>query len=73
MKCDSSREDLSEAYQLAVRSDPISAFGGVVAFNREVDRDIAQCIKDFRSPTDGETKMFLEVVIAPSYTPEVML
>lgn len=29
-----SREDLKEAYRLAVRADPISAFGGIVAFNR---------------------------------------
>eukprot|EP00967_Tisochrysis_lutea_P060366 scaffold77216_cov20-Tisochrysis_lutea.AAC.2 len=30
------RGDLLEAYRLAVRADPISAFGGIVAFNREV-------------------------------------
>lgn len=29
-----SRDDLREAYRLAVRADPISAFGGIVAFNR---------------------------------------
>lgn len=29
-----SRDDLLEAYRLAVRADPISAFGGIVAFNR---------------------------------------
>ena len=29
-----SRPDLQEAYRLAVRADPISAFGGIVAFNR---------------------------------------
>lgn len=29
-----SRGDLLEAYRLAVRADPISAFGGIVAFNR---------------------------------------
>ena len=28
------RGDLKEAYRLAVRADPISAFGGIVAFNR---------------------------------------
>ena len=28
------RDDLLEAYRLAVRADPISAFGGIVAFNR---------------------------------------
>lgn len=29
-----SRPDLKEAYRLAVQADPISAFGGIVAFNR---------------------------------------
>ncbi len=28
------RDDLLDAYRLAVRADPISAFGGIVAFNR---------------------------------------
>ena len=27
-------------------------------------------IREFRSPTDGETRMFYEIVIAPGYTPE---
>eukprot|EP00854_Cymbomonas_tetramitiformis_P007040 gene7040-8396_t len=31
------RDDLKEAYRLAVRADPISAFGGIVAFNRTLD------------------------------------
>lgn len=29
-----SRDDLKEAYRLAVEADPVSAFGGIVAFNR---------------------------------------
>jgi phosphoribosylaminoimidazolecarboxamide formyltransferase/IMP cyclohydrolase len=33
----SSKEDLLEAYRLAVRADPVSAFGGIVAFNVPVD------------------------------------
>jgi phosphoribosylaminoimidazolecarboxamide formyltransferase / IMP cyclohydrolase len=65
------REDLCEAYRLAVRADPISAFGGIVAFNRPVDDKLAREIREFRSPTDNETRMFYEIVIAPSYTPEV--
>ncbi|KAI3423824.1 hypothetical protein D9Q98_009660 [Chlorella vulgaris] len=65
-----SKDDLLEAYRLAVRADPISAFGGIVAFNRPVDADMAREIREFRSPTDGETRMFYEIVIAPSYTPE---
>lgn len=35
-----SREDIIEAYRLAVRADPVSAFGGIVAFNVEVDEVI---------------------------------
>ena len=60
--------DLLEAYRLAVRADPISAFGGIVAFNCAVDEEMAREIREFRSPTDGETRMFYEIVIAPSYT-----
>ena len=59
-----------EAYRDAVRADPISAFGGIVAFNFEVDAELAREIREFRSPTDGETRMFYEIVIAPSYSPE---
>ena len=65
-----SRSDLLEAYRLAVIADPVSAFGGIVAFNRVVDADLAREIREFRSPTDGETRMFYEIVIAPGYTPE---
>lgn len=62
--------DLLEAYRCAVRADHISAFGGIVAFNTTVDADLAREIREFRSPEDGETRMFYEIVIAPSYTPE---
>jgi phosphoribosylaminoimidazolecarboxamide formyltransferase / IMP cyclohydrolase len=61
---------LLEAYRSAVRADPVSAFGGIVAFNREVDADMAREIREFRSPTDGETRMFYEIVIAPGYSSE---
>eukprot|EP00898_Chlorokybus_atmophyticus_P001920 jgi/Chlat1/2729/Chrsp182S02889 len=63
-------DDLIEAYRLAVRADPISAFGGIVAFNRPVDADLARDIREFRSPTDNETRMFYEIVVAPGYTEE---
>lgn len=62
------RTDLKEAYRLAVRADPISAFGGIVAFNTVVDEELAKEIREFRSPTDNETRMFYEIVIAPGYT-----
>lgn len=35
-----SRDDILEAYRLAVKADPVSAFGGIVAFNVEVDEVI---------------------------------
>jgi phosphoribosylaminoimidazolecarboxamide formyltransferase/IMP cyclohydrolase len=49
----------AEAYQKALATDPISAFGGIVAFNRNVDSDAATEV----------TKIFTEVVIAPDYEP----
>ena len=33
-----SRHDILEAYRLALKADPVSAFGGIVAFNIEVDQ-----------------------------------
>ncbi|XP_013637088.1 PREDICTED: bifunctional purine biosynthesis protein PurH isoform X2 [Brassica oleracea var. oleracea] len=63
-----SRDDILEAYRLAVKADPVSAFGGIVAFNVEVDEVLARELREFRSPTDGETRMFYEIVVAPKYT-----
>ena len=64
------RDDLLEAYRLAVKADPVSAFGGIVAFNRPIDEALAREIREFRNPNDGETRMFYEIVVAPGYTPE---
>ena len=64
------RDDLLEAYRLAVRADATSAFGGIVAFNRVVDEALAKELREFRNPNDGETRMFYEIVVAPGYTPE---
>src|SRR5258705_7604383 len=47
----------AEAYSRALATDPISAFGGIVAFNHAVDLEAAQEV----------TKIFTEVVIAPDY------
>ncbi|KAK3444825.1 hypothetical protein EUGRSUZ_A00733 [Eucalyptus grandis] len=63
-----SRGDILEAYRLAVKADPVSAFGGIVAFNVEIDENLAREIREFRSPTDGETRMFYEIVVAPKYS-----
>ena len=49
---------LAEAYVRALACDPVSAFGGVVAFNRELDAEAAEEI----------VKIFTEVIIAPGAT-----
>lgn len=46
------------AYRLAFATDPTSAFGGIIAFNRVIDRDAAEAI----------LKQFVEVIIAPEIT-----
>lgn len=63
-----SRSDTLEAYRLAVRADPVSAFGGIVAFNVEVNEDLAKEIREFRSPIDGQARMFYEIIVAPKYS-----
>lgn len=52
-----SRDDLAEAYQLAYEGDPVSAFGGIVGFNRRVTAPAAQAMEP----------VFYEVVVAPGY------
>ncbi|HPP82098.1 MAG TPA: bifunctional phosphoribosylaminoimidazolecarboxamide formyltransferase/IMP cyclohydrolase [Rubrivivax sp.] len=52
---------LEEAYAKAWKTDPTSAFGGIVAFNRTLDEATAQRI--------GEHKQFVEVLIAPAIAP----
>lgn len=49
---------LAEAYQKALECDPVSAFGGVIGFNREVDEDTAAEV----------SKLFAEAIAAPGYT-----
>ncbi|MCQ3830969.1 bifunctional phosphoribosylaminoimidazolecarboxamide formyltransferase/IMP cyclohydrolase [Microbulbifer elongatus] len=53
--------DIKTAYELAFATDPESAFGGIIAFNRELDADTAQLIVD---------KQFSEVIIAPKVSAE---
>ena len=48
--------NLLEAYQRAFSTDPESSFGGIIAFNQELDTDTAQAIVD---------QQFVEVIIAP--------
>ena len=56
------RSTLLEAWTAALEADPVSAFGGVVALSREVDRPVA----------DALASIFLEIVVAPSYTTEAL-
>ena len=54
--------DLVDAYQKALRCDPVSAFGGIVALNRTLDAEAAKAI----------TEIFTEVIIAPDATEEAI-
>ncbi|WP_430331334.1 bifunctional phosphoribosylaminoimidazolecarboxamide formyltransferase/IMP cyclohydrolase [Rhodococcus sp. ACT016] len=51
--------DIAEAHRKAHACDPVSAFGGVIAANREVTVEMAEQVAD----------IFTEVIIAPSYAP----
>jgi len=53
---------LLEAYHKAFATDPSSAFGGIIAFNREVDAATVEAV----------SSQFLEVLIAPGYTPDAL-
>lgn len=63
-----SNERIVEAYHGAVKGDPLSAYGGTVAFNTTVDENLAHEIREFRSPIDGAKRMFYENVVALGYT-----
>jgi phosphoribosylaminoimidazolecarboxamide formyltransferase/IMP cyclohydrolase len=53
---------LAEAYRRAFEADPISAFGGVLAFNREVDEETALDV----------SKLFVEAIAAPGFTQKAL-
>ena len=52
-----------DAYERAYKTDPTSAFGGIIAFNRELDEATAQAII---------SRQFVEVIIAPSASPAAL-
>ncbi len=54
-------DDIMAAYDRAFKTDPTSAFGGIIAFNRELDEATAKAIID---------RQFVEVIIAPSVSAE---
>jgi phosphoribosylaminoimidazolecarboxamide formyltransferase/IMP cyclohydrolase len=51
-----------DAYQRALASDPVSAFGGIVALNRQLESDTAIAL----------SKLFVECVIAPGFSPAAL-
>jgi len=56
-------DSILHAYELAFQTDPTSAFGGIIAFNRELDAATAKRIVD---------QQFTEVIIAPSVSAEAL-
>lgn len=55
-------KDPLEAYSKAFQTDPTSAFGGIIAFNRPLDGAAAQAV----------AKQFVEVLMAPDFSPEAL-
>ncbi|KRG83528.1 phosphoribosylaminoimidazolecarboxamide formyltransferase, partial [Stenotrophomonas acidaminiphila] len=55
--------DVGAAYEMAYSTDPTSAFGGILAFNRTLDATTAKAILD---------RQFVEVLIAPDYEPAAL-
>jgi len=53
---------LKDAFNYAWEGDPVSAFGGIIAFSRQVDLETAELLKG----------RFVELVIAPGYKPEAL-
>ncbi|MFN3712546.1 MAG: bifunctional phosphoribosylaminoimidazolecarboxamide formyltransferase/IMP cyclohydrolase [Alcanivoracaceae bacterium] len=58
-----SLDGIAAAYELAYQTDPESAFGGIIAFNRELDAATAKLIVD---------RQFVEVIIAPKVSKEAL-
>ena len=58
-----SLDGIGKAYDLAFQTDPTSAFGGIIAFNRELDGATAKAIVE---------RQFVEVVLAPAYADEAL-
>lgn len=58
-------EDITTAYDRAFACDPKSAFGGIIACNREVPYELVEHFAD-------ENKQFVEVIIAPSFSEKAL-
>ena len=57
------RANIYEAHMTAFSADPVSIFGGIVVFNREVDEKTAEEIN----------KIFVEIIAVPSYSQEASI
>ena len=55
-------DNLLDVYTRAFNADSLSAFGGIIAFNQTCTRDVAEAI----------SKVFVEIVLAPSFEPEAL-
>ena len=55
-------ENVKDAYLKALACDPVSAFGGIIAFNKPVDKEVAEEL----------AKLFVECVITPQYSKEAL-
>ena len=56
------RETLADAYRRALQTDPVSAYGGIIVFNRMLDSETAAELD----------KLFSEIVIAPDYSADAL-
>jgi phosphoribosylaminoimidazolecarboxamide formyltransferase/IMP cyclohydrolase len=56
------QDSLAESYRKAFEADPVSAYGGVLAFNRTLDEETAREI----------SKTFIEAIAAPDFAPEAL-
>ncbi len=55
-------DTVKTAYQKAYEADPVSIFGGIVAFNKEVDVETAKLLEE----------IFLEIIVAPEFSKEAL-
>jgi phosphoribosylaminoimidazolecarboxamide formyltransferase/IMP cyclohydrolase len=55
-------DNILDVYTRAFNADSLSAFGGIIAFNRTCTRDVAEAI----------SKVFVEIILAPSFEPEAL-
>lgn len=58
-----SDKDIAKAYQKANATDPVSAFGGVIAANQKITKEMAVAVSE----------MFTEVIVAPDFDPDALV